>query len=117
MPINLDTLNTLYGLNLTSTKSSRTVCQAGAEPVDEIRTSEDVVISAVGRELYEKFFRGYTRKQWGLDPSQLDKSVTARVPTRTNPTTAISPTFQAMPTARLHADVREHARSSEHQDR
>ena len=41
-------------------------------------------MSAVGRELYEKFFRGYTRKQWGLDPSELDKSVTARVPTRTN---------------------------------
>ena len=41
-------------------------------------------MSKVGRELYEKFFRGYTRKQWGLDPSELDKSVTARVPTRTN---------------------------------
>ena len=55
-----------------------------AEPVETIRTSEDVVVSAVGRELYETFFRGYTRKQWGLDPSELDKSVTARVPTRTN---------------------------------
>ena len=48
-----------------------------------IRTSEDVVVSRVGRELYEKFFRGYTRKQWGVDPSELDKTVTARVPTRT----------------------------------
>ena len=38
----------------------------------------------MGRELYETFFRGYTRKQWGLDPSELDKSVTSRVPTRTN---------------------------------
>jgi UDP-galactopyranose mutase len=52
--------------------------------VERIRTSEDVVVSAVGRELYETFFRGYTRKQWGMDPSELDKSVTARVPTRTN---------------------------------
>jgi UDP-galactopyranose mutase len=41
-------------------------------------------VSKVGRELYEKFFRNYTRKQWGLDPSELDASVTARVPTRTN---------------------------------
>ena len=41
---------------------------ARAEPVDDIRTSEDVVVNAVGRELYELFFRGYTRKQWGLDP-------------------------------------------------
>src|SRR5437868_4453278 len=48
------------------------------------RTSEDVVLGTVGRELYELFFRGYTRKQWGLDPSELDASVTARIPTRTN---------------------------------
>jgi len=55
-----------------------------AETRDPIRTSEDVVLSRVGRELYEKFFRGYTRKQWGLDPSQLDAQVTARIPVRTN---------------------------------
>jgi UDP-galactopyranose mutase len=52
--------------------------------MDYIRTSEDVVVSKVGRELYEKFFRNYTRKQWGIDPSELDKSVIARVPTRIN---------------------------------
>jgi UDP-galactopyranose mutase len=83
IPINLDTVNMLYGLNLTSEELVEWF-KARAEPVEMIRTSEDVVVSAVGRELYEKFFRGYTRKQWGLDPSQLDKSVTARVPTRTN---------------------------------
>ncbi len=42
------------------------------------------MVAAVGRELYETFFRDYTRKQWGLDPSELDKAVTARVPTRTS---------------------------------
>jgi UDP-galactopyranose mutase len=83
IPINLDTVNTLYNLNLTSDELEGWFA-ARAESVDEIRTSEDVVVSKVGRELYEKFFRGYTRKQWGLDPSELDKSVTARVPTRTN---------------------------------
>ena len=83
IPINLDTVNTLYGLSLTSEELEGWFA-ARAEPVAEIRTSEDVVISKVGRELYEKFFRGYTRKQWGIDPSELDKSVTARVPTRTN---------------------------------
>ena len=83
IPINLDTVNTLYGLSLTSEELEGWLA-ARAEPVAEIRTSEDVVISKVGRELYEKFFRGYTRKQWGIDPSELDKSVTARVPTRTN---------------------------------
>jgi UDP-galactopyranose mutase len=83
IPINLDTVNRLYGLDLTSEQLEDWFADR-AEPVPEIRTSEDVVVSRVGRELYEKFFRGYTRKQWGLDPSQLDKSVTARVPTRTN---------------------------------
>lgn len=83
IPINLDTVNKLYNLSLTSDELESWFAQR-AEHVDEIKTSEDVVVSKVGRELYEKFFRGYTRKQWGLDPSELDKSVTARVPTRTN---------------------------------
>jgi len=83
IPINLDTINQLYGLNLTSDELERWFAER-AETVQEIRTSEDVVVSKVGRELYQKFFQGYTRKQWGIDPSELDKSVTARVPTRTN---------------------------------
>jgi UDP-galactopyranose mutase len=83
MPINLTTINRLYGLSLTSAEVGAWLA-ARAEPLAEIRTAEDVVLSTVGRELYEKFFRGYTRKQWGVDPSDLDKSVTARVPTRTN---------------------------------
>lgn len=83
IPINLNTINRLYGLALTPIELEGWLA-ARAEPVDEIRTAEDVVVSTVGRELYEKFFRGYTKKQWGFDPSQLDKAVTARVPTRTN---------------------------------
>jgi UDP-galactopyranose mutase len=83
IPINLDTVNKLYGLSLTSEELEAFFAER-AEPVEEIRSSEDVVVSTVGRDLYEKFFRGYTRKQWGVDPSELDKSVTARVPTRTN---------------------------------
>ncbi|HYT35040.1 MAG TPA: UDP-galactopyranose mutase [Ktedonobacteraceae bacterium] len=83
IPINLDTINKLYGLNLNSVELEAFFASA-AEPRDSIRTSEDVVVSKVGRELYEKFFRNYTRKQWGLDPSELDATVTARVPTRTN---------------------------------
>jgi UDP-galactopyranose mutase len=83
IPINLTTLNHLYELDLDEGGAEQFLASR-AQPVDNIRTSEDVVINQVGRELYEKFFRGYTRKQWGLDPSQLDKSVTSRVPTRTN---------------------------------
>jgi UDP-galactopyranose mutase len=83
IPINLDTINRLYGLSLSESEVEAWMA-ARAEAVPEIRTSEDVVVSKVGRELYEMFFRGYTRKQWALDPSELDRSVTARVPTRTN---------------------------------
>lgn len=83
IPINLTTINELYGLSLDSEGASRFLADR-AEPVETIRTSRDVVVSQVGQELYEKFFQGYTRKQWGLDPSELDKSVTSRVPTRTD---------------------------------
>jgi UDP-galactopyranose mutase len=84
IPINRTTLNALFGLDLRTDEEAAAYLASRAEPVDEIRTSEDVVISAVGRELYELFFQGYTRKQWGIDPSGLDKAVTARIPTRTN---------------------------------
>ena len=83
IPINRTTLNDLYGLDLADEAQAAAFLAARAEP-REIHTSEDVVVAAVGRELYETFFQGYTRKQWGLDPSALDKAVTARVPTRTN---------------------------------
>ena len=97
IPINLDTINKLYGLSLTSFELSEFFDKV-REPVEHNRTSEDVVVGAVGRELYEKFFRNYTRKQWGLDPSELDASVTARVPTRTNRDDRyFTDTFQAMP--------------------
>ena len=84
IPINRTTLNSLFGLNLANDEEAAAYLASRAEPVGEIKTSEDVVISAVGRELYELFFQGYTRKQWGIDPSELDKAVTARIPTRTN---------------------------------
>ena len=98
IPINRTTLNKLFGLDLQNDEDAAAYLASRAEPVDEIRTSEDVVINAVGRELYELFFRGYTRKQWGLDPSELDKQVTSRIPTRTNTDDRyFSDTFQAMP--------------------
>ena len=97
IPINLDTVNQLYGLSLTSEELDGWFA-ARAESVAEIKTSEDVIVSRIGRELYEKFFQGYTRKQWGLDPSELDRSVTARVPVRTNRDDRyFTDCFQAMP--------------------
>jgi UDP-galactopyranose mutase len=97
MPINLDTVNKLYGLSLTSFELEEFFASV-AEPITECKTSEDVVVSKVGRDLYNKFFRGYTRKQWGLDPSELDASVTARVPVRTNRDDRyFTDTYQVMP--------------------
>ena len=97
IPINLDTVNLLYGLKLTSDELEGFFAGM-AERKEQIRTSEDVVVARVGRELYEKMFRGYTRKQWGLDPSELDASVTARIPVRTNRDDRyFTDTFQAMP--------------------
>lgn len=97
IPINLNTINKLYGLNLNSTEVEA-FFESKAEKRDRIATSEDVVVSKVGKELYEKFFRNYTRKQWDLDPSELDASVTARVPTRTNRDDRyFTDTYQAMP--------------------
>jgi UDP-galactopyranose mutase len=98
IPINRTTLNLLFDAGLQNEEEAERFLDSRAEPVEEIRTSEDVVINAVGRELYELFFRGYTRKQWGLDPSELDKQVTSRIPTRTDiDDRYFTDTFQAMP--------------------
>jgi len=104
IPINRDTVNRLYGLNLRTEEECDAFFASRAEPKEHCFTSEHVVVSKVGRELYEKFFRGYTRKQWALDPSQLDAQVTARVPTRTNTDDRyFTDEFQAMP---LHGFTR-----------
>jgi UDP-galactopyranose mutase len=103
MPINLDTLNKLYGMNLNCLQMEEFL-KSVAEPREKIITSEDVVIGRVGRDLYEKFFRNYTKKQWDLDPSELDASVAARVPVRTSRDDRyFTDRYQAMP---LHGYTR-----------
>jgi UDP-galactopyranose mutase len=98
IPINLDTVNLLYDLNLQTEEQVAEFFAARAEERLSCRTSEDVVVSKVGRDLYEKLFRNYTRKQWGKDPSELDASVTARIPVRTNRDDRyFSDRYQAMP--------------------
>ncbi len=83
LPINQDFINRFYRLNLDEAGVERFL--AGVrEHRDPVLTSEDVVLNAVGRELCDKVFRGYTRKQWNLDLAQLSPSVLARIPTRTN---------------------------------
>jgi UDP-galactopyranose mutase len=111
LPINLNTINTLYGLSLSSLEVEAFLLSR-AEKKDHIVTSEDVVVSKVGRELYEKFFKGYTKKQWDLDPSELDASVAARIPTRNNRDDRyFTDTYQAMP---LHGYSRLFERMLDH---
>jgi UDP-galactopyranose mutase len=103
IPINTNTLNKIYGLNLACHDVEEFLASV-AEPCEQVKTSEDVVVSRVGRDLYEKFFRNYTRKQWGLDPSELDTTVTSRVPVRASlDDRYFTDRFQAMP---LHGYTR-----------
>ncbi|SNT44189.1 UDP-galactopyranose mutase [Granulicella rosea] len=103
IPINIDTIERMYNLSLDGDGMQQFLA-ARAEAGRTIRTSEDIVVSRVGRELYEKFFRNYTRKQWGLDPSELDASVAGRIPVRHNRDDRyFTDTYQAMP---LHGFTR-----------
>jgi UDP-galactopyranose mutase len=96
-PINVDTVNRLYGLSLNAEQTAAFFARV-AEPIKHARTSEDAVVGKIGRDLYGKFFRNYTRKQWGLDPSELDASVAARVPARSNHDDRyFTDAYQAMP--------------------
>ena len=98
VPINQDTVNLLYSLKLNSEQEVSDFFASRAESFTSVKTAEDAVVSKVGRDLYEKLFRNYTRKQWGMDPAQLDAAVTARIPVRTNRDDRyFTDRYQAMP--------------------
>lgn len=112
-PINRDTLNQLYGLELDEAGAAA-YFERVREPRDPVRTSEDVVLNSVGRDLYSKFFEGYTFKQWGLHASDLKAGVAARIPVRTNcDDRYFTDVFQAMPMhgyTKLFAALLDHPR-------
>jgi UDP-galactopyranose mutase len=100
IPINRDTINALYGLSLRTDEEVEEFYRERAEPISFIANSEQAVVAKVGRDLYEKFFRGYTRKQWGFDASELGASVTSRIPVRSNADDRyFGDRYQAMPAA------------------
>ncbi len=82
VPINRTTINRLYGLDLKSESDVAGYLERVRVNGLEIRSAEDVVLSKVGPDLYEKMFKHYTRKQWGVDPSVLSPEVTLRIPVR-----------------------------------
>jgi UDP-galactopyranose mutase len=84
LPISRTTVNMFFGLELSSDEEVEELFAQKAEPIAHARTSEEAVVSRIGRELYEAFFRGYTRKQWQHDPSELRASVCGRVAIRSN---------------------------------
>jgi UDP-galactopyranose mutase len=96
-PINLNTFEQFIGRS-SSTAEMEAWLENKRIPVDKPANSEEVIISQVGRELYEKFFKGYTLKQWKRDPSELDASVCGRIPIRTNRDDRyLTEQFQALP--------------------
>jgi UDP-galactopyranose mutase len=98
MPINRATVQALHGVTLADEAAVAAHLEALAEPRELMSTSEDAVVAKVGRDLYERLFRGYTRKQWALDPSELHASVCARIPVRTGDDDRyFTDAFQAMP--------------------
>jgi UDP-galactopyranose mutase len=96
-PINLNTFEKYLGRPSTSAEMQETL-EKWRVPIDEPKNSEEVIVSQVGWELYELFFRHYTRKQWQRDPRDLDPSVCGRIPIRTNRDDRyLSERFQALP--------------------
>lgn len=83
MPICIDTLNKLYNLDLDE-ESMKEYIDNVKEDIDEIKSSEDVVLKNAGRDIYEKLFKNYTEKQWGTSAANLDSSVISRIPFRFN---------------------------------
>jgi UDP-galactopyranose mutase len=98
MPITVETINKLYNLNLDCSQVEDYLKQQAID-IKEIKTSKDVALSKVGQDIYEKIFETYTRKQWGIDPSELDTSVISRIPIRLNRDTRyFNDKYQGMPT-------------------
>jgi UDP-galactopyranose mutase len=98
VPINRTTVQTLHQVSLTGESEVAAHLEALAEAREELRNSEDAVVAKVGRDLYERLFRGYTRKQWALDPTELHASVCARIPVRHNDDDRyFTDSFQQMP--------------------
>ena len=97
MPITVETINKLYNLNLDCSQVEEFLKKQAVQ-IDDIKTSKDVALSKVGKDIYEKIFESYTRKQWGIDPSELDTSVISRIPIRLNRDTRyFADKYQGMP--------------------
>jgi UDP-galactopyranose mutase len=84
LPINLHTINQFYGRTMRPAEARAFIHSQAETSIDDPQTFEEQALRFVGRELYETFFQGYTRKQWGCCPSELPASILKRLPVRFN---------------------------------
>lgn len=97
MPISIETVNQLYNLNLNSDEIEKWLLEHSID-IKFIENSKDVILSKAGEDIYNKFFKNYTFKQWGVYPDKLDKSVISRIPVRNNRDTRyFSDKYQGIP--------------------
>lgn len=83
LPVNLHTINQVFDAAMSPTQAAEFI-QGLAEFDGEPGNFEEQALSMIGRRLYELFFEGYTRKQWGQDPKRLPASILKRLPLRFN---------------------------------
>ena len=84
IPINRITLNKLYNLKLKTDKEVEKYYDEVKEKRNPIQNSEDIIVNKVGVDLFEKFFKNFTKKQWNLEPKELSPTVCGRIPARLN---------------------------------
>ena len=84
IPINRDTLNKFFEVNLKSDQEAKDFLNSKKIPINNPKNAEEQVLSTLGKEIYESFFKNYTIKQWDTDPKSLHPSVTGRIPFRYN---------------------------------
>jgi UDP-galactopyranose mutase len=84
IPVNIETINAIFDLNLTTEEEAKTWLDKNTEKIKDPKNGEEAALARVGRVLYEKMFKNYNYKHWGLWPTQLDASVLSRIPVRTN---------------------------------
>ena len=98
MPMNLGLINSFFGTNFTPQEAEAFVATKADATITNPASFEEQALRLVGRELYEAFFAGYTRKQWGVDPRELPASILARLPLRfTDDDSYFSHPYQGIP--------------------
>lgn len=83
LPINLHTINSFFDKCLSPKEAAEFMAQIG-EDIHNPQTFEEQALKFVGRDMYEAFFKGYTKKQWGVSPQELPASILKRLPIRFN---------------------------------